>query len=214
MAKKVKDKMEKPKEKLHVPGGETPAAGNQEKGGQTAPVPVKEEELMKKLEEAQRKAEENYDKYLRAMAELENYKKRAARDKAEAIRYGNESLLRDILPLMDNLDRALEHACNSTDFEAFKTGLRMLQEQLLGCLKKHGVEQIEAVGKDFDPNVHEALAQIESDQHEPSKVVSEFEKGYLLNGRLLRPAKVTVCKPTSREDRQGCESATNEEKND
>jgi len=88
-----------------------------------------------------------------------------------------ENLLRDILPLVDNMDRAMEHACNSEDFNAFREGLKMLQQQLLSCLQKHGVEQIDAVGKDFDPNVHEAMLQVESKEHEASKVVGEFERG-------------------------------------
>jgi len=166
-------------------GGEKPtaAAGN----------------LMGKLEEAEKRAAENYDKYVRAAAELDNYRKRAVREKADAIKYGNESLLRDILPLVDNVDRALEHAGTSDDFEAFKKGLKMLHEQLLCCLKKHGVEVIDAAGKEFDPNVHEAMLQVASDEHETGKVVNEFERGYLLNGRLLRPAKVCVCKRPEQE---------------
>jgi len=107
------------------------------------------------------------------------------------------------LPLMDNIDRAMDHACNSNDFDAFKQGLKMLQDQLLVCLQKHGVEQIEAVGKDFDPHVHEAMMQVDSKEHEERKVVGEFERGYLLNGRLLRPAKVSVCRK-SRDDREDC----------
>jgi molecular chaperone GrpE len=162
-----------------------------------------EEELMCRLQETEKTAAENYDKYLRIAAEFENYKKRAVREKGDAVRFGNENLLRDILPLMDNIDRAMDHACNSDDFDAFKKGLKMLQEQLLVCLQKHGVEQIEAVGKDFDPHVHEAMLQVESKAHGQSKVVDEFEKGYLLNGRLLRPAKVSVCRK-SQEDRQDC----------
>lgn len=170
-----------------------------------------EEDLKVKLQEMERKAADNYDKYVRAVAELDNYKKRAVREKADAIRYGNENLLRDILPLVDNMDRAMEHACNSEDFEAFKKGLQMLQEQLLGCLQKHGVKQIEAVGKDFDPHVHEAMVQVESKEHEESKVVGEFERGYLLNGRLLRPSKVSVCRRLKKEDQQNCEVAKEEE---
>jgi molecular chaperone GrpE len=172
-----------------------------------------EEDLLHRLEETEKKAAENYDKYVRALAELDNYKKRAVREKADAIKYGNENLLRDILPLMDNMDRALEHACNSDDFEAFKEGLRMLREQLLGCLQKHGVAQIEAVGKDFDPNVHEAVLQVESDKHEASQVVGEFERGYLLSGRLLRPAKVSVCRQPGKRDRQDCAGIDEEGKN-
>jgi len=159
---------------------------------------------MGKIEEAEKKAAENYDKYLRAVAELDNYRKRAIRDKADAIKYGNENLLRDILPLVDSMDRALEHADTSEDFEAFKTGLKMLHEQLLCCLKKYGVEVIDTAGKDFDPNVHEAMLQVVSDEHDTGKVVNEFERGYLLNGRLLRPAKVCVCKQPekNRQDRE------------
>lgn len=154
----------------------------------------REEALRGKLQELEQKAAENYDKYVRATAELENYKKRSLREKADAVKFGNENLLRDILPLMDNIDRAMDHACNSDDFEAFRKGLKMLQDQLLVCLQKHGVEQIEAVGKDFDPHVHEAMLQVESKEHQDLKVVGEFERGYLLNGRLLRPAKVSVCR--------------------
>ncbi|MBA4423099.1 MAG: nucleotide exchange factor GrpE [Syntrophus sp. (in: bacteria)] len=172
-----------------------------------------EEDLEVKMQEMEKKAAENYDKYVRALAELDNYKKRAVREKADAIKYGNENLLRDILPLVDNMDRAMEHACNSDDFDAFKKGLKMLQQQLLGCLQKHGVEQIEAVGKDFDPHVHEAMVQVESKEHEESKVVGEFERGYLLNGRLLRPSKVSVCRRLNKEDQQNCEEAGEEAKN-
>jgi molecular chaperone GrpE len=171
----------------------------------------KEEDLMARLQEAENRAAENYDKYVRAVAELDNYKKRILREKTEAIRYGNENLLREILPLTDNMERALEHACSSDDFEAFKEGLRMLQEQFLSCLQKHGVEKIETVGKDFDPNVHEAMLQVESDEHGDSKVVDEFEKGYLLNGRLLRPAKVSVCRRGKKDgnQQQDCEEDKN-----
>jgi molecular chaperone GrpE len=159
-------------------------------------------DLMGKLQDAEKKAAENYDKYVRAVAELDNYRKRAIREKADAIKYGNENLLRDILPLVDSVDRALEHAGASDDFEAFKKGLKMLHEQLLCCLKKNGVEIIDTAGKDFDPNVHEAMLQVASDEHETGKVVNEFERGYLLNGRLLRPSKVCVCKRPDKEDRQ------------
>jgi len=169
--------------------------------------PETEEGLMARLQEAEKRAAENYDKYVRAVAELENFRKRSAREKTDAIQYGNENLLRDILPLVDSMDRAREHACNSDDFEAFKKGLEMLQEQLMSCLQKHGVAPIDSVGKGFDPNVHEAMLQVASDRHEDSQVVGEFEKGYLLNGRLLRPAKVSVCKRAGKDDeqRQDCE---------
>lgn len=91
------------------------------------------------------------------------------------------------------------HADSSENFEAFKKGLKLVKEQLLGCLEKHGVEKIDACGKEFDPNVHEAMLQVESEAHENNKVVDELETGYLLHGRLLRPAKVSVNKRAKHE---------------
>lgn len=147
-----------------------------------------------KLQEKIKEAAENYDRYLRAVAELDNYKKRAVKEKADAIKYGNETLIRDLLPLVDNIDRALKHAETSCDFEAFKKGLAMLQTQLVCSLEKHGVEAIDCTSKAFDPNYHEALMQVPSTDHDTNQIVDELEKGYLLNGRLLRPSKVSVCK--------------------
>jgi molecular chaperone GrpE len=159
------------------------------------------EYLLSRIQEKEKEASEYYDKYLRAVAELENYKKRSAKEKSETLRYGQENLIRDILPLVDNLDRALAHAGNSDASDAFKKGLKLVQEQLLVCLEKYGVEKIDACGKDFDPYLHEAVLQVESEEHEDNKVVDEIEPGYLLNGRLLRPAKVSVSKHTKRQDR-------------
>jgi molecular chaperone GrpE len=153
-----------------------------------------EDDLSAKLQEKEKEATDNYDKYVRAVAELENYKKRALRERTDSIKYGNENIIKDILPLVDNLDRALQHTGNSGDFEAFKEGLKMLQDQLLCTLEKHGVQRIECADKDFDPNVHEAMFQVNSDVHNDNKIVEELERGYILNGRLLRPAKVSVCK--------------------
>ncbi len=159
-----------------------------------------DKELALRLREKEKEAADNYDKYVRAVAELENYRKRAAREKADTIKYGNENLLRDILPMVDSMDRALDHASNSDDFAAFKEGLKLIHNQLLCVLEKHGVTRVECSEQDFDPNVHEAMMQVDSAEHENNKVVCEFEKGYLLNGRLLRPAKVSVCKRVRRED--------------
>ena len=149
-----------------------------------------------------KEAQDNYERYLRAVAELDNYKKRAARDKADIIKYGKEDLIKDILPFLDSLDRALEHK-DASDAQAFKDGMALIQDQLLCCLKKHGVERIESAGADFNPNFHEALMQMDSADHQDNQVVSEMEKGYLLNGRLIRPSRVCVCKKTK--ENNGCE---------
>jgi molecular chaperone GrpE len=156
-------------------------------------------DLQAKLEEKEKEATANYDKYLRAVAELDNYKKRSAREKADIIKYGKEDVIKDILPFVDSLDRALEHAESNTDIQAFKEGLKLIQDQLLCCLRKHGVERIDCAGKEFDPNFHEAMMQVDSEQHAENKVINEYERGYMLNGRLLRPSKVSVCKKINKE---------------
>jgi molecular chaperone GrpE len=153
-----------------------------------------DDNLLARLEEAEKKAAENYDKYVRALAELENYRKRAAREKADAIAYGNETLIRDVLPIIDSLDRATEHAGKAADVGAFKEGFKLVKDQLLCCLGKHGVETIAAVATDFNPELHDAMLQVESAAERHGKVIEEFEKGYLLKGRLLKPAKVSVGK--------------------
>ncbi|MFA5284802.1 MAG: nucleotide exchange factor GrpE [Smithellaceae bacterium] len=159
-------------------------------------------ELKEALATKEKESKDNYERYLRALAELDNYKKRAARDKADIIKYGKEDLIKDILPFLDSLDRALAHS-DAGDAQTFKDGIALIQDQLLCCLKKHGVERIESVGSDFDPNFHEALMQMESADHQDNQVVSEMEKGYLLNGRLIRPSRVCVCKKSKVND--GCE---------
>ena len=156
-------------------------------------------ELKEELARKEKESTDNYDKYLRAVADLDNYKKRAIREKVDIIKYGNEDVIKDILPFVDSLDRALDHA-DSSDVQAFKEGIKLIQEQLLSCLRKHGVEKIDSVGLDFDPNFHEAMMQVESEEHEENKVVNEVQKGYLLNGRLLRPSKVCICKKIDKEN--------------
>jgi molecular chaperone GrpE len=157
-------------------------------------------ELKEKLAQKETEAAANYDKYVRAVAELDNYKKRAAKEKSDILKYGKEEVVKDLLPFIDSLDRALEQAESCTDVNSFKEGFKLIQDQLFTCLKKHGVEVIECSGKDFDPNFHEAMMQVESKDHEANKVVCEFQRGYLLNGRLLRPSKVSVCKKNNNEN--------------
>jgi len=157
-------------------------------------MPDSPEDMQNRLAVKEKEAAENYDKYVRALAEFDNYKKRSAKEKADLVKFGNEALLRDILPIVDNLDRALKHAEDSCNFESFKKGLELLRTQLICSLEKHGIEAIDCANKTFDPNVHEAMMQVDSEAHESNQIVDELEKGYLLHGRLLRPSKVSVCK--------------------
>ncbi len=202
------DMVKKPKQErieVHGPGGEPLSHAGEDVGG-TGFVEDTVESLKAKLQDKEREAAENYDRYLRAMAELDNFRKRAARDRMDAVKYGNEHILKDLLPLTDAMDRALQQSETSCDFEAFRKGLDLLRSQLTACLSRHGVEAIDCLHKPFDPNLHEALMQVSGDEHEDNEVVDELEKGYLLNGRLLRPSKVSVCKRTG--GNQNCEDET------
>ena len=152
------------------------------------------EELKKKLEEKEKEAKEYYDRLLRAVADLENFKKRAAKDKEEWTKFATEDLIKAILPVIDNLERAVNHAEKVADTGVMIEGVRLTLKQILQTLNRFGLAPFESVGKPFDPAIHEAMLVVESNQHEPNSVVEEFQKGYLLNDRLLRPATVSVSK--------------------
>lgn len=183
-----------------------PEAKPLEAGAESAaPASGAGEDLRTGLEAKEKEAAEHYDRYLRAMAELDNYRKRAARDKEDAIKYGNEKLIKDILPILDSLDRALHQAADlsaKNNFEAFQQGLELIHTQILGCLERHGVVKIAAKGEEFDPEKHQALMQVETPEMESNRVVDEYESGYTLHGRLLRPSKVSVSKNVS-QDQEG-----------
>ena len=147
-----------------------------------------------KLKEAQRLAEEFKDKYLRAHAELDNARKRLAKEKEEYIKFANEDILSAILYVIDNFDRALEHMNGTQKVETILEGIRMIQKQFHALLEQNGMKRIESLGKKFDPAVHEAIEHIETDEDKDSIVMEEIQAGYLLNDRLLRPAAVKVGK--------------------
>jgi molecular chaperone GrpE len=157
------------------------------------------EELRKKLEEKEKEAKENYERLLRIAADLENYKKRAGKEKEDWTKFANEDLMKAILPFIDNLERAVNHAEKVRDTGVMIEGVRLTLQQVLQALNKFGLASFESVGKPFDPARHEAMLVVESDQHEPNRVVEEFQKGYLLNDRLLRPATVSVSKLPDKE---------------
>jgi len=154
------------------------------------------EALRKELEEKEKEAKDNLDRFLRVAADLENYKKRAAREKEDYLKFANEDLIKAILPVIDNLERAVNHSEKAVDLQSLVAGVKLTIQQLLQSLNKFGLSSIESVGKPFDPAVHEAMMVVATDQHEPNQVVEEFHKGYLLHDRLIRPAGVSVSKPT------------------
>ena len=141
------------------------------------------------------KTDEAKDQLLRLRADFENTKKRIEKDKFEAIRFANERLLGEILRVGDNFDRAMTSLSEGHDPEMVKQGLKLAQDELHKVLEMHGVQIITSVGREFDPAIHEAVAIVESGEAKEGHVLDEVQKGYLLNGRLLRPSKVRIAGP-------------------
>jgi molecular chaperone GrpE len=150
------------------------------------------------LEAARENAKQSQDRWLRERADLENLKRRTTREKADLAKFACEGVLRDLLPVVDNLERAVAHAEGAD--EALLSGVKMVLKALQDALERHGVKRVLARGALFDPAEHEAVAHIESAVHEPNAVVDEHQAGYRLHDRLLRPAMVTVAKAPPPDD--------------
>jgi len=157
------------------------------------------EELKKKVEEKEKELREHHDRLLRVAADFDNYKKRAAKEREEWAKFANEDLIKSVLPFVDNLERAVNHSEKTEDIQGLIEGIKLTLQQVLQTLNRFGVSPIESLGKPFDPAIHEAMLVVETDQHEPNRVVEEFQKGYLLKDRLLRPATVSVSKYPEKE---------------
>jgi len=203
--KVTKQQNQEPEEKST--GNLQPEAETEEVGAQAAT-----EDLAAELAAAREEAGKNWDLYLRSQAEMENFRKRMQRDKQDALRFANEGILREILPVVDNLERAVEHAReNDTDTAGLLEGVEMTLEQFARTLEKFGVKPVEAVGKPFDPACHEAMGQVVTGDAPPNSVVQQLQKGYLLNERLLRPALVMVAKAPEVETEQTSDSSASDE---
>ncbi|HIC90567.1 MAG TPA: nucleotide exchange factor GrpE [Syntrophaceae bacterium] len=168
---------------------------------------ITKEELMKRLNEKSEEAAINYDRWLRVSAELENYKKRVEREKAEFLKYAHESLIKELLPIVDNLERAIDHARTKKASKAFVEGIEMVLKSFNDCLGKFKVKPIKAIGAKFDPNLHEAVTVEEKADEEENTILSELQKGYMLNDRVIRPAMVVVSRRPERAE--GEEKITN-----
>lgn len=175
---------------------------------ETAPQTV--EELVAALEARAAKAEQDrreaHDRLLRAAADFENWKKRARKESDEAQQRGREALLKELLTVLDNLERALKHAPPD---DPLAKGVQMVEKQFLGALEKFGITRFSALGQPFDPALHEAIQQVETAEVPPGTVAQEFAQGYMSGSRLFRPAMVAVAKAppgaeaTSREHPEG-----------
>jgi molecular chaperone GrpE len=154
------------------------------------------EELIQELKKIQGKADKNYDQYLRSQAEMENLIKRNKKEKEDWIKYANETLIKDLLPVMDSLEKAISFTNNKNSLNALKEGVELTLKSLRDTLTKSGLEEIEAKGKPFDPTYHHAVSEQEAVDVEPGVVFQELQKGYMLHQRLIRPAMVVLSKGT------------------
>jgi molecular chaperone GrpE len=152
------------------------------------------------LKEKALKADESWERLLRTTSDFENFKKRAAREKQDAIKFANEGLLEKLIPVIDNFEMALlatETAQASASTDSLKTGVKMIHSQLKSVLTDAGLQEIDATGQTFDPNLHEAVSQKETTEVAEGKVVQQLRKGYKFRERLVRPATVVVAKKPS-----------------
>lgn len=169
-----------------------PPAAPEEATAAAAPRPDEATAAAAEVEELRRQLDEKHDQWLRALAEMENMRRRLQREREEYIRFANETLLRDLIPVLDNLDRALAAARGAADAGRIVEGVELIQRELLRVLEKYGVTRYSAVGQPFDPTRHEATERVIRPETPPGTVVGEIVPGYLLNGRVLRPAQVAV----------------------
>ncbi len=166
-----------------------------EEEGQAGTQETPEMEIERLRLEVPKKDEEIrnlHDKYLRICADFENYKKRNMKEQMESAKYANERILKELLPVIDNLERAILHSKETSDFRGLVEGVELTCKQFLDSMGRFGVKVVQSIGEPFDPSRHQALGQVESDKHDENIVVEELQKGYLLEDRMLRPALVNI----------------------
>ncbi len=180
-----------------------------EKAEEPAKEPTQIDLLKERLAKSEEQAKELEDRLLRLAAEFDNYKKRMAKEFGYLIKNANENLMLQLLDTLDNFQRALDSAPakggiskkTSDDYESFHKGVELIHSHMKEILTKEGLKEIEALGKPFDPNFHEAVTQAESDEYEEGIIMDEISKGYMLNDRLLRASKVVVSKGKPKEEK-------------
>ena len=194
------DYKEMDKEQEKAEGIEEPSKKSRGKASKKKVKPVEEmtkQELLKKLKDIEKQSEKNYDLYMRTYAEMENIIKRGKKEREDLAKFANESLIKDILPAIDNLERAISHVQDDNNPSGVVEGLELTLNVLMKTLDKAGLKKVEAEGEPFDPNFHEAISQQIDDTVAPGHVIIELQKGYLLNGRLIRPSMVVISQGNS-----------------
>ncbi|WP_040549792.1 nucleotide exchange factor GrpE [Pedosphaera parvula] len=171
------------------------SAETQNQAKALVPEPLSPEQI-EDLKTQAAKADENWQRALRTAADLDNFKKRASREKEEAIKFANESLIKRLVPVLDNFDAAMAAAnqAQGGSVQSLQTGVNMILQQLKNALAESGLEEVDATGKTFDPNLHEAISQQDSTEVPEGQVLQQLRKGYKLRERLIRPASVMVAK--------------------
>tara|TARA_B100000315_G_scaffold41491_1_gene36387 strand:+ start:1925 stop:2602 length:678 start_codon:yes stop_codon:yes gene_type:complete len=160
------------------------------------------EKLKKGIEAKDKEAKENYDKFLRLNAEFDNFKKRTQREKADSYKYGSEKIIRDMIPVIDNLERALQATKNNDKVEELSKGVEMIMNQIKNILESIGAKQFSSIDQSFDPNKHEAVSKIVTTKHEHNTIIEELRKGYMFHDRLLRAAMVVVAENESEKEKE------------
>lgn len=167
-------------------------AADTQSEGDSSEVNSEVSALEAKVAELEKKVEEADNRYLRLQADFDNSRRRAKLDREASEKYRAQSLVSDLLPALDNFERALQSNSDDSNVQSLLQGMEMVYRSLIEALKKEGVEQIEAVGQVFDPQFHQAVMQVEEEGYDSNVVVEEFQKGYLLKDRVIRPAMVKV----------------------
>jgi len=186
-------------ENLDIPSPDDPSAT--EEGGLVA-------ELQRALAAKTEESKELNDKYLRLAAEFDNYKRLAQRDQRDQIRFGNEQLLKELLPVVDNLERAIKASRNGGSPDVLIQGVELTLKQLTGALTRFHVKPVETIGQPFDPATHQAVTSVASEKIPEQHVVDEFQRGYCLHDRILRPAMVSVSTGQAPDDAPGTDKTT------
>ncbi len=179
------------KKKAHQDPLENESVNAAEAAQETTEAAEAEAQPLNEMELLKAEAAQYKDNYLRATADFQNFKRRTEKEKADIYKYAGEKLLVEVLPIVDNIDRAMSHVPEEEQ-GGLADGLRMIQKSLLNLLEKNGVEPIAAVGEAFDPELHNAVQMVPSEDHEPQQVIEEYQKGYKLNGKVIRHSMVKV----------------------
>jgi len=176
---------------------EQPGERDKESDNEEHEIPLEKmtkRQLLNKVKEVQETADKNFDLYVRSQAEIDNLKKRFQRDKTELCKFSNESLIKKLLSVGDNLEKAIAHSENDDSLDVLREGVELTLKGLMDTLEREGLESVKALEEPFDPNFHEAVSELQDNSAKPGTVIQELQKGYILNQRLIRPAMVIVSK--------------------